>query len=146
MRFSHVSLTARDANALSQFYQQAFGFTEKRAAKRLFGDAVSRGNGLPNSDFLSIWLTIGHDSDPFLELLEYRDTVHRELPRVNEPGFGHIALSVNDLNQTLQDIERLGGCLQGKVTNFGTEERPILIVYVRDPEGNLIELDQAAHI
>ena len=74
--------------------------------------------------------------------MEYAETVDRSIPAVNEPGYGHLAFEVLDLNNTIENVLRLGGSLQGQVTNFGTGEKPHLIVYVRDPEGNILELDQ----
>ena len=142
MRLLHVSLTARNADDLSAFYKGVFGFVEKRAPKRLSGEAVSRGNGLPENDIYSIWLTLPADSGPFLEIMEYADTAHRSRPAVNDPGYGHIAFEVCDLNETIEQVLRFGGALQGQITNFGTKERPHLIVYARDNEGNILELEQ----
>lgn len=142
MKLLHVSLTARDADKLSAFYKGVFGFVDRRAPKRLSGETISRGNGLPDNDIYSIWLHLPADNGPFLEILEYAKAAKRGLPAVNDPGYGHLAFEVRDLNQTIEDVLRLGGALQGKVTNFGTKERPYLIVYARDSEGNILELEQ----
>ncbi|MFY1713450.1 VOC family protein [Tritonibacter mobilis] len=141
MRLSHISLTARDAAVLGEFYAEVFGYRERRPAKRLSGASVSRGNGLKDADIYSIWLALPDDSGPFLEILEYTQTLNRGRPEVNAPGFGHLAFVVNDLNRVLRDVLRCGGAMQGEVTNFGSAEAPVLIVYVRDPEGNLLELE-----
>lgn len=74
--------------------------------------------------------------------MEYEDGIEMSAPRVNEPGFGHLAFEVPYIDKTIEILLPLGGALQGQVTNFGTEEEPCLIVYVRDPEGNLLELEQ----
>ena len=142
MRLLHVSLTARNADQLSSFYKEVFGFVERRAPKRLSGTAVSRGNGLPNNDIYSIWLDFPADNEPFLEIMEYTVPAERGIPAVNDPGFGHLAFEVCDLQQTIEKVLRFGGGLQGEVTNFGSEERPQLIVYARDREGNILELEQ----
>ncbi len=141
MRLSHISLTARDAAALGGFYAGVFGYRERRPAKRLSGTSVSRGNGLKDADIYSIWLALPDDPGPFLEILEYTQTLNRGRPEVNAPGFGHLAFVVNDLNRVLRDVLRCGGAMQGEITNFGSTEAPVLIVYVRDPEGNLLELE-----
>lgn len=141
MRLSHISLTARDAAALGGFYAEVFCYRERRPAKRLSGTSVSRGNGLRDADIYSIWLALPDDPGPFLEILEYTPTLNRGRPEVNAPGFGHLAFLVNDLNRVLRDVLRCGGAMQGEVTNFGSAEAPVLIVYVRDPEGNLLELE-----
>lgn len=142
MRLSHVSLTARDAKALSSFYKEAFGLADLRPPRRLCGETVSRGNGLANSDIYVVWLSPPETARPFLEIMQYDHTLDRSVPAVNEPGFGHLAFEVPDLSDTLEKVLRLGGKLQGKNANFGTKEDPHLIVYVRDPEENIIELEQ----
>ncbi|MEM7472937.1 MAG: VOC family protein [Pseudomonadota bacterium] len=145
MKLLHVSITARDADQLSSFYKEVFGFTERRAPKRLSGSVVSRGNGLPDNEIYSIWLNLPADDEPFLEIMEYTVPVDRGLPAVNDPGFGHLAFDVSDLHQTIEKVLRSGGSLQGEVTNFGSEERPHLIVYARDCEGNILELEQSSY-
>ncbi len=142
MTLSHVSLTARDALALSSFYQAVFDLVERRPPRRLAGEAVWRGNGLPGVEILVVWLEEPEQTGPFLEIMQYTTTVDRGSPAVNEPGFAHLAFEVADIHETLERVLRFGGCLQGQVTNFGTGQAPRLIVYVRDPEGNILELDQ----
>lgn len=139
----HVSLTARDALALATFYRGVFGYVDRRAPKRLTGEAVSHGNGLPHSNILSVWLELPGDDGPFLEIMEYDPLVERAMPAVNKPGFGHVAFEVPDLHTTLEALLKLGGTMQGKVTNLRSAEAPILIVYVRDPEGNILEIEQS---
>lgn len=142
MRLKHVNLTARNADRLAAFCQNTFGFVERRPPRRLSGEAVSRGNGLPNSDIYAIWLNMNDDDGPFLEIMEYSETVNRPNPAVNEPGFGHLAFEVSKLSENVENVLRFGGSLQGEITNFGTTKAPLLIVYMRDPEGNIMELEQ----
>lgn len=143
LRLLHISLTARDADALSAFYREALGFIDRRPPVRLSGEKISRGNGLPNSSIYSIWLALPGNPGPFLEVMEYSDPLESRIPAVNEPGYAHIAFEVEDLHASIERVLRSGGTLQGKVTNFGSHARPYLIVYVRDPEGNIIELEQS---
>lgn len=142
MRLTHISLTARSADALSAFYREVFGFVDMCPPKRLSGELVSRGNGLPNSDICSVWLNLPNMTRPFLEIMEYSEAVSRRMPAVNEPGYGHLAFEVPDLSKSIENVLRSGGVLQGEVTNFGTQDRQHLIVYVRDVEGNILELEQ----
>lgn len=142
MKLRHISLTAKDADKLAAFYRTVFGFRDKRPPTTLSGDIVSKGNGLPNSQIYAIWLGIPGMEEPFLEILQYRHPENRPLPRVNEPGFGHIAFEVANIGETLTAILECGGSMLGELTNFGTEASPYLIIYVRDPEGNILELEQ----
>lgn len=141
MKLNHISITARDAKHLAQFYIGALGLRERRAPKRLVGSAISRGNGLPGSDICSIWLDFPCGSKPFLEIMEYSETEPSRTAPINTPGFAHIALEVADPLQAIDRVLQYGGRQQGEVVNLGTSERPCLCAYVRDPEGNVLELE-----
>jgi catechol 2,3-dioxygenase-like lactoylglutathione lyase family enzyme len=143
MKLLHVSVTARDASALSEFYREEFGYVVRRSPKLLSGVKVSRDNGLPNSNIYAIWLELPDDQGPFLEIMEFKETVERQPSAINETGYAHLAFEVLNLQDSIDRVLRLGGWLQGEVTNFGTQEEPHLIIYVRDPEGNVLELEQA---
>ena len=142
MKLTHISLTARDARRLSAFYVEALGFRERRPPRRLSGDAVARGNGLPGVSLTSHWLTLPEGTGPFLEIMEYSETLTRPRPEVNAPGYGHLAFAVPDLAAAVDAVLRAGGTMQGEITNLGTEAAPCRVVYVRDPEGNILELEQ----
>ena len=142
MRLAHLSIVARDADRLAEFYRKVFKCRDRRASQILSGEKVSRGNGLPNTEIYSIWLTLPGIEEMFLEIHQYRQIADRPLPRVNEPGYAHLSFEVEDIRAIRDDIIRAGGRDQGKITNLGTVDTPFLAVYMRDPEGNIIELEQ----
>lgn len=141
MRLAHINLVARNATELAAFYVDVLGCEQLREPRVLSGTKVSRGNGVENSEILSIWLRFPGGDLPFLEIHEHRITLEREQPRVNEPGFGHLAFRVEDVSSLLASIMVAGGSQVGEVTDFGTD-KPYLIAYARDPEGNVLELEQ----
>lgn len=143
MEFKHISLVARNAVQLAEFYKTVFGCKDIRPLQQLSGEAVSRGNGLPGSDILSVWLSLPGVEHPFFEIHEYKNTVERALPQVNEPGYGHMSFKVEDIHATSAAILSAGGTELGEITNFGTETDPVLLIYIRDPEGNILELEQS---
>ncbi|MEO9612132.1 MAG: VOC family protein [Nitratireductor sp.] len=61
----------------------------------------------------------------------------------HEPGFAHIAFEVENIRAVRSEIIRLGGTDQGKITALGTSKSAFVAVYMRDPEGNVIELEQS---
>ncbi|MGV2052192.1 VOC family protein [Agrobacterium sp. 22-209-1] len=145
MRLAHINLVARDAKSLATFYVNVMKCDVLREPKTLSGEKVSRGNGLSDSEILTIWLKFPGLEWPFLEIHEHRVTLHRDLPRVNEPGFGHLAFQMEDINNALSHIIEAGGAQIGQITDFGTPGMPYLIAYARDPEGNVLELEQRPH-
>lgn len=74
--------------------------------------------------------------------IDIPSVANRRVTAVNDLGFGHLVFEVCDLYQTIKEVQRFRGGLQGEVTNLGTEERPHLIVYARDTEDNILELEQ----
>ncbi|WFU86291.1 VOC family protein (plasmid) [Rhizobium sp. CC1099] len=144
MTLAHINLVARDAEALAAFYINVMKCELLRAPKMLSGEIVSRGNGLPNSEIYTIWLKFPELERPFLEIHEHTVTHHRDQPRVNEPGFGHLSFQMEDISDALSKILQAGGSQIGNITDFGTPEKPYLIAYARDPEGNVLELEQTS--
>lgn len=142
MKFAHINLVARDAEALAAFYVNVFKCEYLREPQVLSGEKVSRGNGLPNSKIYSIWLKLPDCSAPFLEIHEHQVTYDREQPRVNEPGFGHLSFQMGDISAVLSAAIEAGGVQIGEITDFGSADKPFLIAYARDPEGNILELEQ----
>ncbi|MBY5545988.1 VOC family protein [Rhizobium leguminosarum] len=142
MKLAHINLVARDAEALAAFYVNVMKCELLRAPKMLSGEIVSRGNGLPNSEIYTIWLKFPELERPFLEIHEHTVTHHRDQPRVNEPGFGHLSFQMEDISDALSKIIQAGGTQIGQITDFGTSEKPYLIAYARDPDGNVLELEQ----
>lgn len=142
MKLSHINVVARDAGALSDFYRNVFELELLRGPRTLSGEKVSRGNGVSNSVIRSIWLQLPGADAPFLEIHQHETTHDRGQPRVNEPGFGHLSFEVENIGSTLAAIIETGGSQIGEITDFGSAEKPLLIVYARDPEGNILELEQ----
>ncbi len=64
------------------------------------------------------------------------------LPALNQPGYGHICFQVDDIHAVVGAVVAAGGARVGEVTDLGTPEAPVFCVYVRDPEGNVVELEQ----
>ncbi|WP_244564257.1 VOC family protein [Rhizobium sp. RU36D] len=143
MKLAHINLVARDAQALAAFYIDVMKCELLRSPRTLSGEKVSRGNGLADSEILSIWLKFPGIEHPFLEIHQHKVIHPRERPRVNEPGFGHLSFEVHDLAQAISDIIQAGGSQIAGTTDFGTPGKPRLIVYLRDPEGNVLELEQS---
>jgi catechol 2,3-dioxygenase-like lactoylglutathione lyase family enzyme len=142
MKFGHVSMVARDTDRLADFYKSVFGCEDIAERWNMSGERVSRGIGVPNSEIYAAWLSLPGADGPFLEIFQYKTFQDRPTPPVNQPGFGHISFAVDDINSTVDAVIGAGGSALGEITDLGTAEAPVLCVYVRDPEGNVVELEQ----
>ena len=142
MKFGHVSIVARDTDRLADFYKEVFGCEDTVERWTMSGALISRGNGVPNSEIYAAWLSLPGVDGPFLEIHQYKSIQDRPAPSVNQPGYGHISFEVEDIRATVGAVIDAGGSPLGEITDLGTAEAPCLCVYMRDPEGNVVELEQ----
>jgi predicted enzyme related to lactoylglutathione lyase len=142
-KYVHTNLIARDWRKLSQFYKDVFGFKPVQPERHYKSAEVERGTGVLGSELHGVHLRApGYgDNGPTLEILTYSILKEGPVPAVNRPGFGHIALSVSDVNEARSVVLKAGGKAVGEVdtalTAVGTK---VTWCYVTDPEGNAIEL------
>jgi len=142
-KYVHTNLTSPDWRRLAKFYAEVFGCVPKLPERDLSGDWLERLTALPRAHLTGVHLSLpGFGPEgPTLEIFGYDQMVGHATPVVNEPGFGHLAFSVDDVEAALQEVLRAGG---GAVGETVTTEVPgvgtLNVVYARDPDGNILEL------
>jgi catechol 2,3-dioxygenase-like lactoylglutathione lyase family enzyme len=144
-KFLHVNIIARDWKRLAEFYERVFGCTPVPPERDLSGQWIEDLTGVTGASIHGVHLRLpglGNEG-PTLEILQYSQEVERREPAINEPGYAHIALEVECIDFVRNAVTEEGGKLAGKmVTREIPGVRKVTLVYVRDPEGNLIELLQ----
>ncbi len=114
-RFNHVSIHAYDMEESLRFYMEVFGMER-----------------LPSPDFSQHveWLRLGGQQ------------LHLFLRETPAPEFHHIALDVDDFEAAYVKAKELG-LLDENSFGAGVRELPdgAVQMYIRDPAGNLVELD-----
>jgi catechol 2,3-dioxygenase-like lactoylglutathione lyase family enzyme len=143
MRFSHTNIAARNWKALADFYTEVFQCRVKPPERKLSGSWLDRATGLPNVKLEGVHLMLpGYDDDgPTLEIFSYQDMQACEPSMPNRPGLTHIAFEVDDVDRTLKRALEEGAQLLGNVSKMTVNGVCSLkFVYIRDPEGNIIEL------
>lgn len=142
-RYIHTNLIARDWRRLASFYQNVFGCVPIPPERDLAGEWLERGSGVPGARLQGMHLRLPGDSGPTLEIFQYSETVDATLPPANRVGFGHIAFSVENVEAARDAVLAAGG------SELGTVESVVIAgagkltwTYVRDPEGNIIELQR----
>jgi catechol 2,3-dioxygenase-like lactoylglutathione lyase family enzyme len=82
---------------------------------------------------------------PTLEIFQYNFQEESGRKAVNRLGYAHIAFSVEDVPSARQAILQAGGTTVGEVVVVPIAGRgKVTWCYVRDPEGNIIELQSWA--
>ena len=115
IRVNHVSIHADDLEESARFYMEIFGM--KRIPNPTFQERV-------------VWLAVG---DQQLHLFER----HAEPPR-----YHHLGLDVDDF-EAVYRIAKERGLLDGETWHQAVRFHPAgwVQMYLRDPAGNLIEVD-----
>jgi orotate phosphoribosyltransferase/catechol 2,3-dioxygenase-like lactoylglutathione lyase family enzyme len=143
MKYAHTNLVARDWQRLARFYEGVFGCVPVPPERHLADESIARGTGIPGARLDGVHLRLpGFGSDgPTLEVFQYGEQVDAPAATPNRVGFGHIAFAVDDVNAAREAVLAAGGTPVGSVETVvlpGTGT--ITWTYVRDPEGNIIEL------
>lgn len=132
-RYSHTGQVVRDLDRAVAFYVGVFGF-ENVLEIDVGGSESARLLRLPEPVALrAVYL---RRDGLVLELLHFSSPplIEREQARVmNEPGLTHISLAVDDLEEACAAVVAHGGTVLEE-TRIGAA------VFIRDPEGQLVEL------
>jgi len=133
----HVGVTVSDLDRAVAFYTETFDLevaAEFAVGGEAFADAVAVEGA--SADFAHL-VAGGEGDETVVELVAYDPEGEATPdPALNRPGAVHLGLSVGDVAEFYRglggDVETLGG---PQTTESGTT-----ILFVVDPEGNLIEV------
>lgn len=142
-KYAHTNVIARDWRALSRFYQRVFGCLPVPPERDYAGPDLEAGTGVPGSAVKGVHLRLPGQgpNGPTLEIYSYSITADPVRPEVNRPGFAHIAFVVPDVRTAQQEVINEGGGTIGDIVTLETTTGArVTWCYVRDPEGNIIEL------
>lgn len=145
MRYAHTNLIARDYQRLAAFYEQVFGCRQVPPVRDLSGDWLERATGVTGAHIRGVHLLLpGYgESGPTLEVFEYHAEVEAALPPPNRVGYGHVAFMVDDVAAVRDRVLSAGGAPVGSIESVVIAGAGRLTwTYVRDPEGNIIELQR----
>jgi predicted enzyme related to lactoylglutathione lyase len=147
VRYGHTNLIARDWRGLAAFYERVFGCVPVPPERDYAGPDLERGTGVPGSTLRGVHLRLpGHGPEgPTLEIYSYSVTADGPVPRVNRPGFGHIAFEVDSVADARAAVVAAGGGTVADVVTLTTASGGrVTWCYVTDPEGNIVELQSWA--
>jgi len=142
-RFGHTNLIARDWRALAKFYQEVFGCVPVPPERHYAGNDLERGTGVPGAELHGVHLRLPGlgESGPTLEIYTYSVLETSLPPKVNRPGFGHIAFAVPNVVAARNVVLSAGGSSVGEVVTLRVSTgAKVTWCYLADPEGNIIEL------
>ena len=142
-KFVHTNIIAENWEKLATFYETVFGCTRILPERDMSGDWIDDLTGVQDVHIRGAHLRLPgyEDGGPTLEIFQYNKNIASGIKKINEIGYAHIAFLVDDVGKALSEVMMHGGSQMGKmiekdIAGVGT----LSVVYARDPEGNIIEL------
>ena len=145
IRYAHVNIIARDWKKLMDFYVDVFDCEPVSTERNHHGEQTDALTGLNDVRIRGQHLRVpGHgENGPTIEIFTCSEQLDVPLPALNQPGFAHIAFEVDDFDGTREKILQWGGSDYGeKVTIDIAGAGRLTLLYMRDPEGNIVELQK----
>jgi predicted enzyme related to lactoylglutathione lyase len=142
-KYVHTNLIAQDWKKLAEFYTDVFGCSLLPPERDYQGDRLDAGTGLKGAHLTGAHLRLpGYGDDgPTLEIYNYNQLESHAEPKVNRPGFGHIAFEVEDVSEAQDLVKANGGNAIGEIVTLTTTTgTKVTWCYMTDPEGNIVEL------
>ncbi|UPW01281.1 VOC family protein [Halorussus gelatinilyticus] len=132
----HVGVTVTDLDRAVAFYRDALGL-DVLDRFSVSGEAFAEGVGVPGATGEFAHLDAGSAR---VELVAYDpEGDEAAAERVNQPGAKHLGLAVADLDGFYDELPpAVETVSEPQTTASGTK-----ILFVRDPEGNLVEILEA---
>ena len=125
MRLLHTMIRVGDLERSIQFYTDVLGMI------------LLRRKDYPEGRFTLAFVGYGAESDhSVIELTHNWDTDHYDLGN----GFGHIAISVENIYKACELIKQKGGTVTREAGHM--KHGSTVIAFVKDPDGYMIELIQ----
>lgn len=143
MRYAHTNIISEDWQKLADFYIKIFNCKIVPPIRNQSGDWLDKGTGVKNAKLEGAHLLLpGYgENGPTLEIYQYGEVETQAMVSPNQRGFGHIAFEVEDVEAILNKMEANGGKRLGELSSRLVDGvGRITFVYARDPDGNLIEL------
>jgi len=144
IRYAHTNVIAREWKALARFYVEVFGCEPVGPERDHHGPDREALTNIPDAHWRGRHFRLpGHgDHGPTLEIFEFEQKLARGgEPVINRPGFTHLAFEVPDVAAKRQEILARGGREIGQVVTLDIPGAgQLMLVYLTDPEGNILEL------
>ena len=142
-RYVHTNLSAADWQRLAQFYIDVFGCEPVPPERDLKGNWLDKATLVPEARIQGVHLRLpGYGEEgPTLEIFSYNKQIPRRQRLANFPGWGHIAFQVDDVRAARDKVFAAGGSEYGQMVTIDIPDAgQVTFVYVLDPEGNIVEL------
>ncbi|MFV1996355.1 MAG: four helix bundle protein [Verrucomicrobiales bacterium] len=145
VRYAHTNLVVDDWKKAVAFYRDVFDCQPVGAERDHHGPHVEALTGLAGANIKGVHLRLPGfgENGPTLEVFEYGENAPQPAKSAHLPGFAHIAFEVDDVEEKRREVLARGGGELGQLQSIDIPGAGRLtLVYLTDPEGNIIELQR----
>lgn len=139
----HVAICTPDLDRLAAFYTDVMGFEQVMTGSWRDRPLIDRIIDLPNSAARQVMLRAGN---AHLELFEYESPVGSPADPDRNPasqGYTHFCIDVVDIDAEYARLSSSGMTFHSPPpTRDEMSGGPIRAIYARDPDGNIVELQE----
>ncbi len=143
--YVHTNIIAHNWKTLSQFYIDALECTPVYPERNMQGEWIEKITNIPGVHIEGIHLKLpGMTNGQTLEIFTYNHHLKRQrIAQINETGFAHVAFRVDSVQKYVDRILEHGGTFYGEIADTDIEDvGHLTVVYMRDPEGNIVEIQK----
>lgn len=143
-KFRHIALIVKDMNSIIEFYVNTFGCIVKRDFE-INSEEFQKGIGIENASARCVHLVIP-DSEVEIELFQFYKPHNSEIRKqeINDSGIRHFAIVIENMKDAIVELKSKGILIHSDPIRFEKpkEIKGFCFVYIKDPEGNIIELNE----
>lgn len=143
IKFMHINLNAKDWIKLSKFYVEVFNCTPTSPERNLSGEWIYKMTNINEVKIRGIHLSLpGYENGPKLEIFQFEpEDLKEDYSHINKQGYGHLAFHVDNVEDMFEKAIQHGGKKLGEIVKSEIAGVGLLTaVYIQDPEGNFIEI------
>jgi predicted enzyme related to lactoylglutathione lyase len=145
IKYVHTNIVAKNWKKLAYFYINVFNCKIVPPIRHYLGKDLEGAVNIKNVILDGVHLKLpGYKKDgPTLEIFSYNPTLKKQNRKVNTPGITHLAFEVDDVHKVYKKVINNGGKKVGKIITLSRSDgKKVTWCYVKDPEGNMIELQK----
>jgi len=141
-KIRHICLVVSNYEKMLKFYTNVLGFIVKRNSVYVSKD-LENALGVKKTQ-IKCSILILENSDLEIEITNFINSKQlTNCNKANDLGYRHIAFFVEDINKAYTEINNLNiEIISGPVSIKAKDNLEVRVFFFKDPEGNIIELNQ----
>jgi predicted enzyme related to lactoylglutathione lyase len=145
IKYVHTNIVAKNWKRLADFYINVFGCSIIPPIRNYKGKDLDSAVNIKDVRLEGVHLRLpGYNkTGPTLEIYSYKPAQSKQSRKVNTPGITHLAFEVSNVAKAYKKVIENGGKKIGEIiTLIRSDGKKVTWCYVKDPEGNMIELQK----